>query len=150
MLVMLTSLNEVRASLPTCCHHSFARRSVRLDGPLRYFSRLAMFLCCVGDNQESGQVVETKIIPVLEEKGTQSAKEDASGSFTVLVPAKRHATLGLAPCLRGRLLWGTHREALRVRIRAPQEIWNWFQGPIMHEGCPAHLRSLGCSNTFHV
>lgn len=56
-----------------------------------------MFACCVGDiNQEPGEIVETKTLPVLQEKGTQSTeKEDASGSFTVLVPAKRHATLGL-------------------------------------------------------
>lgn len=56
-----------------------------------------MFACCAGDtNQEPGDLIETKTLPVLQEKGIQSTeREDASGSFTVLVPAKRHATLGL-------------------------------------------------------
>ena len=72
-----------------------------------------MFACCVGDiNQEPGEIVETKTLPVLQEKGTQSTeKEDASGSFTVLVPAKRHATLGLEPCLGGWLLWDPQRSS---------------------------------------
>lgn len=64
-----------------------------------------MFVCCVGSaSDEPGEVVETKAQAVLEHKGTQSTEpinletQNVSGIFTVTVPAKRHATLGLETC----------------------------------------------------
>ncbi len=59
-----------------------------------------MFICC-GAPTDAGEVVdkviETKTFPVLVEKGTQAEAEKPEwGSFTVVVPAKRHSTLGVA------------------------------------------------------
>lgn len=54
-----------------------------------------MFMCCVVP-KDDGEVVEAKTYPVLVEKGTQAEDEKPEwGSFTVVVPAKRHSTLGL-------------------------------------------------------
>lgn len=69
--------------------------------PPEIFLEVPMFVCCVGSNDEPGEVVETKAQAVLEHKGTQSVEpNEQSGIFTVTVPAKRHATLGLETCAK--------------------------------------------------
>eukprot|EP00434_Breviolum_minutum_P040782 symbB.v1.2.036258.t1/scaffold5077.1/size31199/1 len=71
------------------------RRAVRLPTEgLR--ARGAMFACCVPDPKQEAELVETKTLPVLSEKAIQAeVKGEAAGVFSVVVPAKRHTTLGL-------------------------------------------------------
>jgi len=55
-----------------------------------------MFACCVPDPKQEAELVETKTLPVLSEKAIQAeVKGEAAGVFSVVVPAKRHTTLGL-------------------------------------------------------
>lgn len=84
-----------------CCSPQFVVIEVPPFGPKHCASpayrtpKVTMFICC-GTPTEVGEVVEAKTYPVLVEKGTQAEAEKPEwGSFTVVVPAKRHATLGL-------------------------------------------------------
>ena len=85
--VLLTSI---------CCDWSSAIWAQALCQSCKFAHPVAtMFMCCVVP-KDDGEVVEAKTYPVLVEKGTQAEDEKPEwGSFTVVVPAKRHSTLGL-------------------------------------------------------
>ena len=113
---------------PTCCHYLFVCRSIRLDGPLSLFC--AQTSALIAPLEVLLQDSHVCLLCWRYQPGTrwdrwdqnssclagkrglnQPKKKIASGSFTVLVPAKRHATLGLEPCLGGWLLWDPQRSS---------------------------------------
>lgn len=151
---------------PTCCHYLFVCRSIRLDGPLSLFS--AQTSALIAPLEVLLQDSHVCLLCWRYQPGIRWDRWDQNSSC---LAGKGDSINRKRRCLRilyrvgarktscylgaGALPWGMiavgPTEKLSESVSESPKKWVSFKGPIpMHDGCPAHLKPLWCSNAFQL